>query len=530
MSRPARFVLHAGLLRRAAAGRRRRASTPRSHPDGLERRRRADGFLDSADERDRPTVRFADYAARASRRAARPAASPGSSASWSCSGWPAVIATPSPPSAPTRSTTTTATRRGLTWAPGTATGCTSTATRRSTGRPAHLQAPRPARLRAGRGRHADGAGSSAYAVYLAVIGARGRGRAGAADLHRSSGWSSRCPFVRVRACCCRSSPGPAGRGPRPLAQRGRAAGRVGAARQGHPGRARQPHPRRHHRAADCCAGLERLRLPAAAGPDHGLHGPLPRRGHRRDAPDADGARVPRLHRPQPAALAGRWPGPRARCSSAPTSAANGSTSRCCPAATPGPACAARDHAVLDVRGLAYAYPDGHQALYGVDLHVHRGERVALLGPNGAGKTTLVLHLNGILTAGAGSVTVSGLPVTKENLPEIRRRVGIVFQDPDDQLFMRHRPPGRRVRPGQPRPARRRAGAPGAGVPRQGRHGRLRRPAAAPPLLRPAAPGRGRDRAGHGARDPGARRAVVQPRPGVAARARRDPARRSTSPC
>jgi cobalt/nickel transport system ATP-binding protein len=91
--------------------------------------------------------------------------------------------------------------------------------------------------------------------------------------------------------------------------------------------------------------------------------------------------------------------------------------------------------VLDVHGLAFAYPDGHQALYGVDLHVHQGERVALLGPNGAGKTTLVLHLNGILTAGAGSVTVSGLPVTKQNVPEIRRRVGIVFQDPDDQLFM-----------------------------------------------------------------------------------------------
>jgi cobalt/nickel transport system ATP-binding protein len=91
--------------------------------------------------------------------------------------------------------------------------------------------------------------------------------------------------------------------------------------------------------------------------------------------------------------------------------------------------------VLDVRGLAYAYPDGHQALYGVDLHVHQGERVALLGPNGAGKTTLVLHLNGILTAGAGSVSVSGLPVEKANLQEIRRRVGVVFQDPDDQLFM-----------------------------------------------------------------------------------------------
>jgi cobalt/nickel transport system ATP-binding protein len=91
--------------------------------------------------------------------------------------------------------------------------------------------------------------------------------------------------------------------------------------------------------------------------------------------------------------------------------------------------------VLDVRGLAYAYPDGHQALFGVDLHVHEGERVALLGPNGAGKTTLVLHLNGILTAGAGRVSVSGLPVDKQHMAEIRRRVGIVFQDPDDQLFL-----------------------------------------------------------------------------------------------
>jgi len=90
---------------------------------------------------------------------------------------------------------------------------------------------------------------------------------------------------------------------------------------------------------------------------------------------------------------------------------------------------------LEVQGLAFAYPDGHQALFGVDLRIDRGERVALLGPNGAGKTTLVLHLNGILTAGAGLVQVGGLPVDAKNLREIRRRVGIVFQDPDDQLFM-----------------------------------------------------------------------------------------------
>jgi cobalt/nickel transport system ATP-binding protein len=100
-------------------------------------------------------------------------------------------------------------------------------------------------------------------------------------------------------------------------------------------------------------------------------------------------------------------------------------------------------ASLAVRDLHYEYPDGHVALAGVDVTVARGERVALLGPNGAGKTTLVLHLNGILGAGcgsgtgAGSVTVAGLTVSRDRavLGEIRRRVGIVFQDPDDQLFL-----------------------------------------------------------------------------------------------
>ncbi|MDI9836118.1 ABC transporter ATP-binding protein [Streptomyces sp. KAU_LT] len=92
-------------------------------------------------------------------------------------------------------------------------------------------------------------------------------------------------------------------------------------------------------------------------------------------------------------------------------------------------------ASLEVSGLAFAYPDGHQALFGVDFSIARGERVALLGPNGAGKTTLVLHLNGILSGGTGSVRVAGLPVGREHMAQIRRRVGIVFQDPDDQLFM-----------------------------------------------------------------------------------------------
>jgi cobalt/nickel transport system ATP-binding protein len=90
---------------------------------------------------------------------------------------------------------------------------------------------------------------------------------------------------------------------------------------------------------------------------------------------------------------------------------------------------------LTVRDLAFAYPDGHQALFGVDLTLQPGERVALLGPNGAGKTTLVMHLNGILRGGRGTVEVAGLPVVPANYQEVRRLVGIVFQDPDDQLFM-----------------------------------------------------------------------------------------------
>ena len=90
---------------------------------------------------------------------------------------------------------------------------------------------------------------------------------------------------------------------------------------------------------------------------------------------------------------------------------------------------------LEVTGLSFAYPDGTAALHGIDLRIDAGERVALLGPNGAGKTTLVLQLNGILAPTAGCVTVGGLAVAKPNLHEIRRRVGIVFQDPDDQLFM-----------------------------------------------------------------------------------------------
>jgi len=93
---------------------------------------------------------------------------------------------------------------------------------------------------------------------------------------------------------------------------------------------------------------------------------------------------------------------------------------------------------LEIKELAFAYPDGNQALFGVNLSVQRGERVALLGPNGAGKTTLVMHLNGIHPTSQGSVHVAGQLVDakdKASLKVIRSKVGIVFQDPDDQLFM-----------------------------------------------------------------------------------------------
>ncbi|MEZ5102339.1 MAG: ABC transporter ATP-binding protein [Thermoleophilia bacterium] len=89
---------------------------------------------------------------------------------------------------------------------------------------------------------------------------------------------------------------------------------------------------------------------------------------------------------------------------------------------------------IAARDVVYRYPDGHAALAGVTLQVAHGERIALLGPNGAGKTTFVLHLNGLLR-GEGQLEVAGLPVTDRNLRELRARVGLVFQDPDDQLFM-----------------------------------------------------------------------------------------------
>jgi cobalt/nickel transport system ATP-binding protein len=93
------------------------------------------------------------------------------------------------------------------------------------------------------------------------------------------------------------------------------------------------------------------------------------------------------------------------------------------------------HHTISVRDLGFAYPDGTRALNGVSFEVGHGESIAVVGANGAGKSTLLLHLNGLLSPSEGTVDIGGTPVTKGTLADIRRTVGMVFQDPDDQLFM-----------------------------------------------------------------------------------------------
>ncbi len=90
--------------------------------------------------------------------------------------------------------------------------------------------------------------------------------------------------------------------------------------------------------------------------------------------------------------------------------------------------------MIVITDLVYCYPDGTPALRGINLQIARGEKVALLGVNGAGKSTLLLHLNGTLRPTGGSVTIDGIPITAQTIRAIRARVGLVFQDPDDQLF------------------------------------------------------------------------------------------------
>ena len=93
-------------------------------------------------------------------------------------------------------------------------------------------------------------------------------------------------------------------------------------------------------------------------------------------------------------------------------------------------------AAVAVEDLAFTYPGEHHPVFdGLDITIEAGERVALLGPNGSGKTTLALHLNGLLRSQRGEIVISGLALDDDTLADIRRRVSLVFQDPNDQLFM-----------------------------------------------------------------------------------------------
>lgn len=89
---------------------------------------------------------------------------------------------------------------------------------------------------------------------------------------------------------------------------------------------------------------------------------------------------------------------------------------------------------IEMKDIKYVYPDGYTALDSVNLKIVRGERVAILGPNGAGKSTLLMVTNGLFTPSKGRVSVLGTPIDKDNLYRVRMKVGLVFQDPDDQLF------------------------------------------------------------------------------------------------
>ena len=93
------------------------------------------------------------------------------------------------------------------------------------------------------------------------------------------------------------------------------------------------------------------------------------------------------------------------------------------------------HHIVEAKDLEFSYPDSTHALLGISFTIRHGESVAIVGANGAGKSTLLLHLNGYLTPTVGQVRIGDFPLTKETLQEVRRTVGMVFQDPDDQLFM-----------------------------------------------------------------------------------------------
>jgi len=93
------------------------------------------------------------------------------------------------------------------------------------------------------------------------------------------------------------------------------------------------------------------------------------------------------------------------------------------------------HHIIELRSVSFDYPDGTRALQDVSFRIVHGEAVGLVGPNGAGKTTLIMHLNGQLLPRSGEILIGEVPLTKKTRQDIRRSVGVVLQNPDDQLFM-----------------------------------------------------------------------------------------------
>ncbi len=93
------------------------------------------------------------------------------------------------------------------------------------------------------------------------------------------------------------------------------------------------------------------------------------------------------------------------------------------------------HHITEGKDLFYAYPDGHQAVNGISFRIHHGESVGIIGANGAGKSTLLMLLTGILMPANGEVIIGEVRLNKDNMAMIRQRLGMVFQNPDDQLFM-----------------------------------------------------------------------------------------------
>jgi cobalt/nickel transport system ATP-binding protein len=93
------------------------------------------------------------------------------------------------------------------------------------------------------------------------------------------------------------------------------------------------------------------------------------------------------------------------------------------------------HHIIEIKDLKYTYPDGTPALAGISFRITHGESVGVVGANGAGKSTLLMHINGCMSPSEGTVRIGDYPLTKKTLPSVRGRVGMIFQDPDDQLFM-----------------------------------------------------------------------------------------------